>query len=563
MKMSRVGILLESKSAERRWKYGLNVFESYIGEVLSHLCIPHEWIDDISTIVVSKPDMIIVALYEENEQTDALLLRFAEQGGTLISYAGLNHLAAKLGFREIKSISNGYAQLPGSDGKDHHLRFKHARPWIRSHSTTPDTCDKIGAILKEHQNGDNAGEAVIRINHGKGKIERWSVDILRTIVELQQGSGPVVEDGVPAIDGSGETNEGILKADDRCEMDWEYDRERTATGAPYYAQPYADLWREELVRQLLRCSFELGQTLPFADYWPDGVSTVATISHDSDINVDEHAESTLELLQECKIHTTWCMIEPGYSPEIYEKVLEQGHELGLHYNALEEDQGSWGENEFDNQCKWFKQATGLDSIKTNKNHYTCFEGWGELFSWCEKNGIQADQTRGPSKRGNIGFLFGTCHAFYPISSYMEKNRLYDVLEVGFLTQDIDHPELTDSSVIEPFLEQVSRVGGIAHFLFHQIHIHNYEAVRNALRQVVHKARERGFIFWTCQQINDWERARRSVAIHGIDEKGFPLFSKADSLTSLVVYIPLQDEAYDTTEIIEERFGVRCKRIVIK
>ncbi|WP_147355701.1 hypothetical protein [Cohnella faecalis] len=65
---------------------------------------------------------------------------------------------------------------------------------------------------------------------GRGTFERWSIDIVGSIVALQQGSGPVYDDGASAPDGSIPVQDGLLKADDRCAMDWEYDRLTTATG---------------------------------------------------------------------------------------------------------------------------------------------------------------------------------------------------------------------------------------------------------------------------------------------------------------------------------------------
>src|SRR5690606_23770950 len=109
---------------------------------------------------------------------------------------------------------------------------------------------------------------------------------------------------------------------------------------------------------------------------------------------------------------------------------------------------------------WFKTTSGLAQIASNKNHLTRVEGWGELFRWCEANGIASDQTRGNSKRGNIGYLFGTCHPYFPIAWSDERNRFYDVLEISFLYGDFLH---VDTSIIPPFLEQAIRVEGIAHF----------------------------------------------------------------------------------------------------
>src|SRR5690606_27671477 len=124
--------------------------------------------------------------------------------------------------------------------------------------------------------------------------------------------------------------------------------------------------------------------------------------HDSDINKDDHAYTTLELLQEVGLQTTWCMLEPGYSKPIYEQVKAAGHELAFHYNGLEAQKGIWSEEEFARQLQWLKDAADIQEVTSNKNHYTRFEGWDELFAWCEKYGIAADQTRGPSKKGNVG-----------------------------------------------------------------------------------------------------------------------------------------------------------------
>lgn len=120
-------------------------------------------------------------------------------------------------------------------------------------------------------------------------------------------------------------------------------------------------------------------------------------------------------MKEQDVRTTWCMIEPGYSPEIYDEIRRDGHELAFHYNAVTADNGYWDEAEFRRQFDWLKAAAGRDSIVSNKDHYTVFHGWGELFGWCESVGIQVDQTRGPIKRGDVGFLFGTCHPYRPIA----------------------------------------------------------------------------------------------------------------------------------------------------
>lgn len=553
LRLAKVGVWLDGAAAEKRWRYGQNVFELYMEEILAHAGIPFRRLTTGAELTVYSPDVLLVALAGESDAALEELLSFVRSGGTLISYAGLNRLAGQLGCRELAVRDAAYAELPeqgiAADGVA--LRALKVRPWVRVEA---ETATAQGVLRKGEPNGETIGAASLELVIGSGKLIRWNVNVPETIVRLQQGSGPVVEDGIPAADGTGTLDEGILKADDCCELDWELDRTETATGVPYYGVPYADLWREAMIGQLLRETLERGAALPFVDYWPEGVRQVAMISHDSDFNVDASAEATLEVLKENGVQSTWCMIEPGYSTDIYEKIKADGHELAFHYNALEKEDGIWDAYEFERQLEFIRSSTG-EEVVSNKNHYTRYEGWGELFQWCEKNGIEADQTRGPSKKGNIGFLFGTCHPYYPIAWSDERNRTYNVLEIGFLTQDLEHPSLADTSVIDPFLDGVERVRGVAHFLFHQLHVLQQPKVREAMGLVVRRAKERGFTFMTSAQILRWEQARRRTVLATGEQGGLQLQQAPDGA---VVWIPTT--AGEGAEAV--RFGVGCRKVVI-
>ncbi|MBA4494683.1 hypothetical protein ACFO25_17790 [Paenactinomyces guangxiensis] len=562
MRLAHVGVLLDRQAAKRRWENGLNVFQTYIGEILGHAGISFQWLDRAEQISQKGLDVLVVALDGKEEETASEIWKFAEEGGVVISFMGLSRLADKLGYSDRGPAGKGYAMLPAKFADQKPLRYLQASPWLAV-STSDHVPGEIGKIKKDHPDGDTLGAALLQFRVGKGVIDRWAVDIAETVVKFQQGAGPVIEDGIPALDGTGPVDDGILKADDAIEMDWELDREKTGTGAPYFAHAYADLWREVLIGHLLRRVVERGLTLPVIGYWPDGISHVAMISLDSDHNTDESAEVTADVLGECDTPATWCIIEPGYSAHIYKRVEQEGHELAFHYNAVHHDQGKWEEAEFRRQFEWLKTAVGMEKITSNKNHYTRFEGWGELFRWCETYGILSDQTRGPSKKGNIGFLFGTCHPYFPVGWSDEQNRIYDVLEISFLTQDLDHRTLADSSVIGPFLEQVEKVGGVAHFLFHPVHIYNQKPVRHALRKVVREAKQRGFVFWTGKQINDWERARRKIRIEECDGDGHILVQSETDLSDVVVWVPLPDEnEAEPSDSAQMRFGVRCAKKVV-
>lgn len=583
LKMARVGVLLDEQACYKRWALGLNVFERFVTELLMHAGVPHDTYHNTSEAVVAAPDILIVAVANSDRGTTDQLLAYAEQGGTLIAYGGLNALAVKLGYMRAGDVGKGYVSLPdGLYTADRPLRFLSAEPWIAqlgaAAAASPPAAAAplpatpslpaaaplpaaIGELHRERPDGEPSGPALQRFAIGRGRLERWSVAALQTIVGLQQGSRPVLEDGVPAPDGTAAVNDGVLKADDVAEMDWKWDRCVTEAGEPYFAHPYADLWKEVLVSHLLQTALSLNLTLPFIDYWPNGVSQVALLSLDSDHTQDEEARTTLDLLQECGIPATWCMMAPWYSKAMYEQITQNGHELALHYNAVPVDQGTWSEEAFHDQAEAMKASAQLDRIISNKNHLTRIEGWGELFRWCEDNGIASEQSRGNSKKGSVGFLYGTAHPYFPIAWTDEHNRIYDVLQIGFHYGDFLQ---CDPSIIRSLLEQVVRVHGTAHFVFHQIHIHRKEPIRAFLREYVSTAKKMGFTFWTGERINEWQRARRSIRVTGLNEQGATISTVAVQLEKpedVVVWIPCSPAEVQQVHT-EHIFGVACRKQLI-
>lgn len=558
MKMAKIGIVFDDMDAELNWSKNKNLFEYFIFEILDHFRIPYEKLD--VTDKYNSFDVLIVSHIRDSEEACSKILEYIQAGGTVVSYGGLDSIRKKLGFSNKLASQKGYADLSAFLNQHTPLRFLDAEPW--THETDLDVTE-FGAVADEAKTWQGVS-ALQQIKYGSGTLERWSVPIPQTIVGLQQGTKPVIEDGIPAPDGTANLDEEILKAEDGFELDWVQDRAFTETGMPYFPHPYADLWKEVIMEHLLKIVLGKGLTLPFLDYWPANVQHVAMISHDSDLNVDESAQMTLDTLKAENVQSTWCMIAPGYSSSIYDQIKSDGHEIALHYNALEQDEGVWSAEAFQTQLDWLEKTTNTNHTVSNKNHYTRFEGWGELYTWCENNGIQVDQSRGPSKKGNIGFLFGTCHPYFPIAWADEKNRLYDVLEIGFLTQDLNHNTLSDVSVIQPFLDGVKRVNGVAHFLFHQYHIYHQPKVREAIVQLITTAKTQGFTFWTSKQINDWERTRRGLTINGISYSGDIKVTSRDEEIDFMLLIPIaEDHASADDEVIVERFGINCKKVQMK
>lgn len=116
--------------------------------------------------------------------------------------------------------------------------------------------------------------------------------------------------------------------------------------------------------------------------------------------------------------------------DLHRAITLAGHEDALHYNAMgDADIATWGWPQMRAQYAWAQAVTGVEGIVSNKNHYTRWEGWTEFYTWCEKLGIEIDQSRGPSKQGTVGFPFGTAHVTFPMGDVDVANRRMDVLNL--------------------------------------------------------------------------------------------------------------------------------------
>src|SRR5207244_1010884 len=119
-------------------------------------------------------------------------------------------------------------------------------------------------------------------------------------------------------------------------------------------------------------------------------------------------------LQAADVLSTWCVIEPGYAPDVIRAIRDAGHELALHYDAMSAGH-QWDETEFTRQWEKLTVLFGGERPVSNKNHYLRWEDDTEFYGWCERHNIQLDQSKGASKTGEAGFNFGTCHPYFPLA----------------------------------------------------------------------------------------------------------------------------------------------------
>ena len=435
------------------------------------------------------------------------LTTLVERGGALVGIGGTSGLDNVFGVSGATPIAEGWIKVTRQDHpltaglrSSLHVFGGHV---VRTAAATP--------LAKFESGGQSAsGSAIVENRFGKGRAVLLGPDLAFSVVHIQQGL-PVFQDGRAAPDASAPIDEGALKAEDGLVLDWQRDRTpMQPDGGSVFLEPVSDELREIILRSIFHVAASQGIALPLLWYWPRGLKAVGHISHDSDGNDPQKAVAMLEVMNRCGLKSTWCTLYPGgYPREFYRTLKEQDFEIALHYDAKTAGPDtSWSKENFVFQHRWLMKEAGLERIISNKNHYTRWEGRLDFFRWCEEAGIESDQTRGPSKKGTIGFALGGSQPYFPLDDEREKPRFLDVLEVNMLTQDL--VVVCPAEYGRQLVDSVLRHHGVAHFLFHPAHILK-PGVADVLGDLVDYGRSQGLAWWTCEQIVRWEKLRRSVA----------------------------------------------------
>ncbi|ACQ81581.1 hypothetical protein Bcav_3338 [Beutenbergia cavernae DSM 12333] len=515
----------------------------YATEVLAHAGISHAGSD-----AGDAPSGVVLVTSPVTPADAETLAAWVEQGGALVVTAEPGPLSALAGVTTGAASSTAQVTVHG-DGTD-----------VWTH-VPPRPLRAVGGLALTPAEGTttlaswpDGSAAITARRHGDGVVVTFGADVLQSIVRIQQGFA-VVADGVPASDGTAPIDDDILKAEDGMALDLETDRalppgegpvpdDYTHTypppsAVPMFDQPHADWWRSLLLQSVWWAAEETGVLVPWLGYWPEGISAIAHMSHDSDGNKPEDGQAALDAFADAGVQVTWCQVFPGgYGPEIYEAITAAGHEHALHYNAMHDaDLASWGWPQIRAQYAWAQAVTGRERIVSNKNHYTRWEGWTEFYTWCERLGIEIDESRGPSKQGTVGFPFGTAHVSFPLAEAGAGRTFHDVLNLPLHTQDLAWAG--HASIRDVILDGAQAQHGVAHFLFHGPHLNIRPMTRAACVELADEARSRGMQWWTAERINTWERTRRGVRLDvTATDEGWTLRVEAQTpVTGAAILLP--------------------------
>ena len=431
---------------------------------------------------------------------------WVHRGGSLVGIGGVSGLADVFGAAGESPFYDGWLKVTAAD----HAITAGLRSSLHVFggcAVKPGTATALAEF--DTPNRGARGSAILDNRFGKGRAVLLAPDLLFSIVHIQQGL-PVFQDAGPPPDDTTLVNEGVLKAEDGLVLDWRRDRTpMSPDDVPVFLEPVTDELREIILRSVFHVARSQGVALAMLWQWPRNLKAVGHISHDTDGHDPAKAAAMFDVLNRCQVKSTWCTLFPGgYPAAFYRKLIDQDFEIALHYDAMTGGvQTSWSKENFAFQHRWLKETVGLKHIASNKNHYTRWEGRLDFFRWCEELGVNSDQTRGPSKKGCIGFPLGGSQPYFPLDDEGSAPRLMKVLEVNMLTQDL--VVVCPAEYGKQLLDSALRHYGVAHFLFHPAHIVK-PPVAEALAGLVDYGRSQGLEWWKNEELYRWEMLRRGV-----------------------------------------------------
>ena len=512
-------------------------YPRYVHEILAHAGVFHAKLS-LAELDAKLPGLRVLVTVGESALPEAMkkkLTDWVNAGGAWLSVGGLCGMEDLLGASRVavsyknwgggmRSLGEGFLVADEQHGK--HPMLAHLnRPLHFFGGAAVEAKGAMVLATAQDAHGrprEPSEPALLERTVGKGRVVLIAPDLTGTVVYIQQGRGAITRDGVPAPDGTSPINDSVLKSDDAAVLDWILDREPVpgADGLSIFIQPIADLWREILLRGIFYLAEKTQTSLPVLWLWPRALPAIGHLSHDTDGNDESLAHKLLDVLHKGEVNSTWCVLLPGYGPELMRKIKDAGHEYGTHYDAMSPGL-AWSAAQFDRQIGELTKMFGGEKPVTNKNHYLRWENDTDIWDWCLKHGIGLDQSKGASKTGEAGFNFGTCHPFFPVRF---DGSTIDVLELPTPTQDLF--VFAPEAILEPLLAQAVKTHGVLHLLFHPAHFRHQQVV-DAILMSIRRGKEQGLEWWTGRQINAWERARRTATMSGFSTDAFTIAAEQE------------------------------------
>lgn len=490
-------------------------------EALEHAGLRVEWIEECAPAWLERLDVLLLCGRGSlSDAGQAAVEDWVQTGGVLVCGGGMWGLHETLGLDPRGTwVSNGLAEPCGND-----------RLWpagcrqVRFFGGTLGTCVRGKPIAKAQ-----GLDALTRASVRRGHALYMGPHVGQTMQLMQMGRS-VECDAVGPSDGSATLDDGHLRDEDGTQLSYEHDRTRVDGSAPFFGQPHADAVREIWIRAVLNAADLAGVAVPLLWHWPHNAAGTAMLSLECEQFETDRVFRVYRSLAMFGCPAAWMVRMPGFSLNVFRALRSWDHEVGLLFET--DDGPGWHEERVKIQLTGMRRASARPSILSMRAAGGRWRGYTKPYELAEASGARVYCGRGGRQPGTQGFLFGTCHPFFPVrpdgSSFYVAEMPVVLSEPGDTAPD---------AVCDALLEQVLARHGCLHIASTPESFDD-QTKFNAIRRLLSLCKQHRLEFILPETAFQFEKARRTMRMTANETRneGFLHFSSdvgVEELTLLV------------------------------
>ncbi len=471
-----------------------DAWASYYREVLEHAGIPYSQIPKLLAAELAKYDVLLLCgVGEVLPQIREALEKWVEAGGALVCSGSAWGVEALLGLASgTKRLSRDRLKAEGPD-----------RLWAEGmpHVTVFGASAHLPASAKIVAQFESGPVGISRRNAGKGLGLFLAPHIGQAIALMQLGRSVEV-DAVGPTDGFAMLDDGVLRAEDGTALDFERDRSATEeAGVPVFLHSHADAVREIWIRAIVEAAEHTGKPLPILWHWPRNAPFGAMLTVDCEDRDPESLSRLLRVLSMFGCRAAWLVPQAGFTLDVVRSLRVREQELGLLYNV---DKGHpWSPEQFKSQHLSLSRVSATADLLSVRAVDGKWQRWTSFYEMAEQAGARISLSKGGRQPGTSGFLFGTCHPFFP---QRKDGSSHWVLEVPYSVYLPGH--VTPDAAAEALLAQTEARHGV----YHIATTSGIEGAlsMNSLRKLLSLCKQRRGEFLRPDEAYAFERGRRSL-----------------------------------------------------
>lgn len=522
-------------------------------EAIEHAGLRVEWLEECSPAWLETVDVLLLCGYGELSAThrDAIH-EWVGDGGSLVCSGGTWGLEETLGVQP-NGMHASSAQLR-SNKKD--------RLWppaaVPARFFGGTLCKPAGCETVATANGLTA---VSRHRVHRGAALFVGPHIGQTLTLMQMGRS-VESDAIGPSDGSARLDDGVLRAEDATHLDFDQDRTTIEGCAPFFGQPHADVVRECWIRAVLNACDLAGVSVPMLWMWPRHAAAVATLSFDCELFDTDSVFRVYRTLAMFGCAASWVVKAPGFSLNAFRAIRAWDHEVALLFDT--DDAAGWHEERLKIQLTAMRRASARPQILAFRPVDGKWRGLTRAYELAEAAGARLCMGRGGRQPGTMGFLFGTCHPYFPMR---RDGSSFYVAELP--TTLVEPGEITKDPVCDALLEQTLARHGCLHMVTRPESFDN-PTIFASVRRLLSLCKQNRLEFMLPEEIFHFEKARRAlrVAPKGAEGGGVLQLSSDTEVHELSVLVSGPQatalvRGREVTAVPVERFGTRFTALTVR